>query len=43
MSIDIKHNLVTIFLVQHAGWRNKEDNGKVHSAFQKAAAEQFGK
>jgi CubicO group peptidase (beta-lactamase class C family) len=43
MSIDTQHNLVTVFMVQHAGWRSKEDNGKVHSTFQNAAREQFAK
>jgi CubicO group peptidase (beta-lactamase class C family) len=43
MSVDTKHSLVTVFMVQVAGWRNKEENGKVHSTFQKAAAEEFGK
>ena len=42
MTVDPPHGLITIFLVQHAGWPN--DGGKkVLPAFQKAAMEAFGK
>jgi CubicO group peptidase (beta-lactamase class C family) len=33
--------LVTVFMVQHAGWPN-DDGGKVRPAFEKAAIEMFG-
>jgi CubicO group peptidase (beta-lactamase class C family) len=42
MSIDTKLRLITIFMVQNAGWRN-DDGKKIQPAFQKAAVEAFGK
>jgi CubicO group peptidase (beta-lactamase class C family) len=41
MTIDSKRGLITVFLVQHAGFPG--DGGKSHAAFQKAAVERFGK
>ena len=40
MSIDTKRGLITVFLVQHAGFPG--DGGKSRDAFQKAALEAFG-
>jgi len=40
-SYDREHNLITIFLVQHAGWAKEGKN--IHPAFQKAATDAFGK
>jgi CubicO group peptidase (beta-lactamase class C family) len=40
MSIDPKRGLITVFLVQHAGFPG--DGGKSRGAFQKAAEEEFG-
>ena len=40
--IDPEKGLVTVFMVQHAGFPGK-DGGKVHAAFEKAAVEAFGK
>ncbi len=42
MSIDPGTGLVTIFMVQHAGFPGVE-GGKIHEAFQKAAREAFAK
>ncbi len=42
MGIDPEHGLVTVFLVQHAGFPGT-DGGKIHEAFQKAATKSFGK
>lgn len=42
MTIDPKQGLITIFLVQHAGWPS-EANGKVQPAFVNAANSAFGK
>lgn len=39
-SIDREHKLITIFLVQHAGWRTEEGN-KIQPAFTKAAIDAF--
>jgi CubicO group peptidase (beta-lactamase class C family) len=41
MTIDARRGLITVFLVQHAGFPN--DGNKSHAAFKKAAEEQFGK
>ena len=41
MTIDPKRGLITVFLVQHAGFPN--DGGKSHGAFQNAANERFGR
>jgi CubicO group peptidase (beta-lactamase class C family) len=41
MTIDAKHGLIMIFMVQHAGFPG--EGGKSHGAFQKAAEKQFGK
>ena len=41
MSIDRKLGLITVFMVQNAGWRN-DDGKKIQPAFQKAAVEAFG-
>lgn len=40
MNIDTKHGLVTVWLVQHAGFPN--DGGKAQGAFRKAAEDKFG-
>ena len=40
MSIDPKRGLITVFLVQHAGFPG--DGGKSKDAFKKAAGEKFG-
>ncbi len=42
MSIDRKLGLITVFMVQNAGWRS-DDGKKIQPAFQKAAVEAFGK
>ncbi len=41
MTIDPKRGLITVFLVQHAGFPG--DGSKSHAAFRKAAEERFGK
>jgi CubicO group peptidase (beta-lactamase class C family) len=40
MNIDPKRGLITLFLVQHAGFPG--DGGKAHGEFEKATAERFG-
>jgi CubicO group peptidase (beta-lactamase class C family) len=40
MTIDVKRGLITVFLVQHAGFPG--DGSKSQAAFRKAAEEQFG-
>jgi CubicO group peptidase (beta-lactamase class C family) len=40
MSIDTKRGLITVFMVQHAGFPG--EGGKSHAAFQQAAMERFG-
>lgn len=40
MSIDLKTGLITVFLVQHAGFPN--DGGKSQGVFRQAALERFG-
>ena len=42
MGIDPEHDLVTVFLVQHAGFPGA-DGGKIHEAFQRAAKRSFGR
>ncbi len=42
MAVDSKRGLITVFMVQHSGWRN-DDGKKILPEFQKAAAELFGK
>ncbi len=42
MWIDPQHQLVTVFMVQHAGYPGK-DGGKIQPAFMKAAKEMFAK
>ncbi len=42
MAIDPEHRLITIFMVQHAGYPGT-DGGKVFSTFMQAAAEAFAK
>jgi CubicO group peptidase (beta-lactamase class C family) len=42
MSIDTKSGLITVFMVQHAGWRN-DDGKKILPTFHKAALDAFGK
>ena len=39
MNIDTKRGLITVFLVQHAGFPG--DGGKSHGIFKKAAEERF--
>jgi hypothetical protein len=41
MTIDRKRGLITVFMVQHAGFPG--DGGKSQGAFKKAAEEAFGK
>ena len=41
MTIDTERDLITVFLVQHAGFPN--NGGQSHGAFKKAAEETFGK
>ena len=40
MTIDAKRGLITVFLVQHAGFPG--NGGQSQAAFQKAAIERFG-
>jgi CubicO group peptidase (beta-lactamase class C family) len=40
MTIDTKHGLITVFMVQHAGFPG--DGGKAQGAFRKAALDLFG-
>jgi CubicO group peptidase (beta-lactamase class C family) len=42
MSIDPERQLVTVYMVQHAGFPGNE-GGKIHGAFVKAAVDAFGK
>jgi len=42
MSVDTKAGLVTVFMVQNAGWRN-DDGKKILPAFTKAAQDAFAK
>ena len=42
MSVDTEHGIITVFMVQNAGWRN-DDGKKIQPAFQKAAMDAFGK
>ncbi len=42
MNIDSNRGLITVFMVQNAGWRS-DDGKKIQPAFQKAAFEKFGK
>jgi CubicO group peptidase (beta-lactamase class C family) len=42
MSIDPVKGIVTVFMVQHSGWRS-EDGKKILPAFKKAAEERFAK
>jgi len=42
MSIDPGRMLITVYMVQHAGFPGV-DGGKIHGAFTKAAFEAFGK
>ena len=41
MNIDSKRGLITVFMVQHAGFPG--DGGKSHAAFRRVAEERFGK
>ncbi len=43
MAITPEAGLITILLVQNAGWRSNEEGGKVEPAFRTAAVEKFGK
>jgi hypothetical protein len=40
MTVNAKRGLITVFLVQHAGFPG--DGGKSHAAFQKAVEDRFG-
>jgi CubicO group peptidase (beta-lactamase class C family) len=42
LSIDPEHRLITVFMVQHAGYPGV-DGGKIHSAFTRAAFDSFAK
>jgi CubicO group peptidase (beta-lactamase class C family) len=42
MRIDPERGLITVYMVQHAGYPGKE-GGKVRAAFEKAAVKEFGK
>ena len=41
-SVDTQRELITVFMVQNAGWRNAE-GGKIHPAFYKATMDAYGK
>ena len=41
MNIDPEHGLITVFMVQHAGFPNNA-GGKVHEAFLTEALREFG-
>ena len=41
MTVDYQHGLVTVFMVQHAGFPG--EGGKSHDAFRKAALDTFAK
>ena len=38
MNVDPRNGLITLYLVQHAGYANGDEGKKIHPAFQKAAA-----
>jgi len=42
MSLDPQRRLITVYMVQHAGYPGP-DGGKIHGAFVNAANEAFGK
>lgn len=42
MSIDSKRGIITLFMVQNAGWRNDEGK-KIHPTFHKTAMDAFGR
>lgn len=42
LSIDAKRGVITVFMVQNAGWRNAEGT-KIHGAFYQAAMEMFAR
>jgi len=42
LSIDPERKLVTVYMVQHAGWLNKDDAGKIRQSFEQEAAIRFG-
>ena len=39
-SIDTQHGLITVYMIQNAGWRNTDGN-KIHPAFSKVATDTF--
>ena len=39
-SIDTQHGLITVYMIQNAGWRNA-DGSKIHPAFSKAVLDAF--
>lgn len=43
LSIDFKRGLITVFMVQNAGWRDPDEGKKIHPTFAKAAAELIAK
>jgi CubicO group peptidase (beta-lactamase class C family) len=43
MTIDKPRQLVLVFMVQHAGYPNGGEGGKILPAFHKAAVDKFGK
>jgi CubicO group peptidase (beta-lactamase class C family) len=43
MTVDVRTGLITIFLVQVAGWRDEAEGKKIEPAFRQAALAAFGK
>jgi CubicO group peptidase (beta-lactamase class C family) len=43
MTVIPEKGLALVLLIHHGGFRDKDDNGKIHAAFQKAAVDRFGK
>ncbi len=41
MTVDTEAGLITILMVQSAGWRNEEEGKKIEPAFRKAALAAF--
>jgi CubicO group peptidase (beta-lactamase class C family) len=39
-SIDTQHGLITVYMIQNAGWRNA-DGSRIHPAFSKAVLDAF--
>ncbi len=43
LNVDPAHGLVTVLMVQNAGWRTAADGKKIEPAFQAAAVARFGR